>query len=104
MASLIRSLYTECRYIVDSIGNPEAKKLKKATGKLSSLQRSTSYQFKSLLAKDPTRWKHFWRILLKDAQYLRKNGEADLALAILNGTKELGLMNPWTEAKSRKNL
>ena len=103
MASPIRSFYNECRYIAHSIGNPEAKKLRKVTEELIGLQRSTRYQFKSLKFKKPILWKDFWRILLKDAEQLRKNGEADLALEILNGAKELGLMNSWTEASRARS-
>ncbi len=43
-------------------------------------------------------WKDFWRILLKDAEQLCKNGQPDLALEALNGAKESGLTSPWTEA------
>ena len=98
MASLIRSFNNEFRYIVDSIWNPETKSLRETTEKLRKLQLSTKYQLRSLRVKKITRWKSFWRILLKDAEQLRKNGQADLALGVLNGAKESGLTNPWTEA------
>lgn len=102
MASLIRSFYNEFRFIIDSIGNTETKSLRETTEKLRKLQRSTKYQLRSLRVKKITRWKSFWRILLKDAEQLRKNGQADLALEVLNGAKESGLTNPWTEASRAK--
>mgnify|MGYP001176055811 CR=1 FL=1 len=98
MASLIRSFYNECRYIIDSIGSPETKSVRATIEKLNELQRLTKYQFQTLQAKKSTRWKDFWRILLKDAEQLCKNGQPDLALEALNGAKESGLTSPWTEA------
>ena len=102
MTSLIRSFYNECRYTVVSIGNPEAKSVRATIEKLNELQCLTKYQFQTLQTKRSTRWKGFWRILIKDAEKLREKEQADLALSVLNAAKDSGLKNPWIDASRAK--
>ena len=103
MTSPIRFFFGECRYIIHSIVNCEAKKIKETFKRLGKLQLSTNYQLESLRLKKITPWKSFWRVLLKDAEQLRKNGQADLSLAALNAAKDSGLTNPWIEASRAKS-
>jgi|TARA_B100001939_G_scaffold317606_1_gene304370 hypothetical protein len=102
MTSPIKSFYEECRYIIDSIGNPDAKRIRETIEKLNRLQRLTKYQLRSLQIKKTAHWQDLWRTILKDTEQLRKNGQADLALEVLNGAKASGLTNPWTEASRAK--
>ena len=98
MASLIRSFYIECRYLVDSVGNPAAKGIRATKEKLNELQGLTKYQFQTLKIKKSVHCEDFLKVLLKDAEKLRKKGQADLSLAVLSSAKDSGLTNPWIDA------
>jgi hypothetical protein len=98
MTSPIKSFYEECRYIIDSIGNPDAKRIRETIEKLNRLQRLTKYQLRSLQIKKTAHWQDLWRTILKDTEQLRKNGQADLALEVL------WLNEPLDRSKSCKNV
>ena len=104
MMPLIKSFYDECKYFIYSIGNPDAKRVRKTLKELNKLQKSTKYKLQSLQLGKTPRWKALWRLIIKDAAHLRKNGQASLALAVLNGAKESDLMNPWTEASRARTF
>ena len=103
MTPLIRSFYDECKYFIHSIGNPYAKRARETLENLKKLERSTKYQLQSLQLKKTTHWKALWRVIIKDAEQLRRNGHADLSLAVLNAAKDSGLTNPWIEASRARS-